>query len=214
MKRLKPENIEEIKKLRKDGYSLTLIAEKIGFSKSIVSVYSKGITIDKVISREHLIEKVKPINIKKLDLSKTDIGEASRQLICARLMFNGLSVFKPITEDTPVDLLLINKNNKILRCQCKFIYLNKNGGHTLLFCTVRKNNVSKKAKVHVYTDKDVDFIIGYCIDNDSLYIVPIKEVNNRRSVTLWLLREPTGRSQYEHFDYKKYENRYELLLNF
>lgn len=107
------------------------------------------------------------------ELSKADLGEAARQMITARLMLAGVTVFRPLTEDTPIDLLIMSEN-KVFKCQCKYIWPSKNGSHRMSLASTRTNNPRKKSYTHLYTSEEVDFFLGYCLDNDSVYVIPFE----------------------------------------
>jgi hypothetical protein len=145
------------------------------------------------------------------DLSKSDLGEATRQMICARLMLHGVKVFRPLTEDTPIDLLILRKT-KVLKCQCKYIFPgSKNAAHQMNLFAVRKWGPKAKAVKHVYKREEVDFFLGYCLANDKVYVFPYDEVAPRQSLTLWIVRAPQGRCQHATFDHRPWENAFHLL---
>lgn len=124
-------------------------------------------------------------------LSKGNLGEAARQIICARLMMAGYSVFRPMFEDTPIDLLVMTKDGSFKRCQCKYIWPRKNGSHAMSLITVRKNGVGFRAVRHRYTTEEVDFFLGYCLVNDSIYVIPNRDLIGREQLTFWITRTPT-----------------------
>jgi PD-(D/E)XK endonuclease len=146
------------------------------------------------------------------NLSKGNLGEAARQMICARLLLNGVNVYRPLYEDTPTDLLILKTNGEIKKCQCKYIYPVKNGSHEMPLCTIRKNGPNSKAIRHKYTKFEVDFFLGYCLDNDSIYTIPYESVEGKRSINLWIFREPKGKNGHDHFNHMEYKEKYEKLL--
>ena len=206
---------EEIKTvIRKDreagGSTLYDLAKKYGFSKSSIFNIIKDCNdsnVTKSSPSRKVIETV--TSVERPKLSKTDIGEASRQMIIARLMFNTVTVFKPMTEDTPTDLLILKKDGKILKCQCKYIYPAEKGNHILPLCSVRKNGPGDKAVKHIYTKDEVDYFLGYCLDNDSVYVIPLSSCNGRSCLSLWILREPSE-ERYKN-EVEQYRNNFEDL---
>lgn len=142
-------------------------------------------------------------------LSKTDLGEAARQMVCARLMLAGAKVFRPMTEDTPIDLLVLLPDGKVARCQCKFIWPSPEGCHIMSLYSVRKNGPNSKAIKHHYTASEVDFFLGYCADNDAVYVVPFRATGGRTGLRFWVSRWPGSRRA--KFDPEKYRNAFDLL---
>jgi len=192
------------------GLTLGQLLKKYGRSKSTMANIIKGCDSSKVLRSapgrrvvEQIVAKERP------GLSKTDIGEAARQMICARLMFGGVKVFKPMTEDTPIDLLVLKKDGSVVKCQCKYIYPVARGCHEFLFCSVRKGGANKKAVRHSYSKEEVDFFLGYCADNDSVYVLPHSVADGRNSLRIWILRDPIGDA--ERTDVEKYRGNFELL---
>lgn len=145
------------------------------------------------------------------NLSKTDMGEAARQMICARLLLNEIKVFRPLTEDTPIDLLVLTNGGVVLRCQCKYIFPQPNGSHCMNLYAVRKWGPNAKATKHRYTSNEVDFFIGYSSTDDGIYIFPFDEVCSRQQLTLWLLRSPRGKCQHPGFDPGPWKGAFHLL---
>lgn len=130
------------------------------------------------------------------DLSKADLGEACRQMICAKLLIRGMKVFRPLTEDTPIDLVVLTDTGRFLKCQCKCIFRSKGQqSHTMNFFSVRKWGPNSKAVQHKYTSDEVDFFLGYCIDNDGVYVVPYSEVDGKKSASIWVTAKPFGKIQ-------------------
>ena len=130
------------------------------------------------------------------DLSKSDLGEACRQMICAKLLLRGVKVFRPLTEDTPIDLVVLTSTGNFLKCQCKCVFKPKGQHHHIInFFSVRKWGPNSKAVQHKYTPSEVDFFLGYCVDNDGVYVIPYSEVNCGKSVSIWVTAKPFGKKQ-------------------
>lgn len=213
MKKTTPAVIESIRIDREqDGMTLYEIAKKHGLSKSTVFTIIRGMDSSKVkrsAPNRKVVVTVKSMD--RPDLSKTDLGEASRQMICARLMIAGVKVFRPMTEDTPTDLLVLKGNGEVAKCQCKYIWPNGNGGHCLPLYSVRKNGPNSKAVKHKYTADEVDFFLGYCLDNDMVYVLPFEVCKGRSMLRLWIIRESMGTNGRGMFDAKLYAGAYDSL---
>lgn len=148
--------------------------------------------------------------MKRPALSKGDLGEAARQTICAKLMMNGLKVFRPMTEDTPIDLLVLRSDGNVLKCQCKYAYPRKNDSHCLNLYSVRKNGPSSKAIRHRYRPDEVDFFLAYCLDNDGVYVIPYAATVGRDEITMWIRRQPVTTIA-PFMTVSKYINAFDLL---
>lgn len=144
-------------------------------------------------------------------LSKADIGEAARQMIIARLLLAEIAVFKPVTEDTPVDLLVLTPSGRALKCQCKCLYVKKNGSHAFALVSIRKWGPGKKAVAHKYTAEEVDFFLGYSIQTDDIFVLPFSECRGRSALTLWLCNTPKSKNSHKHFDHTPWKNAFHLL---
>jgi hypothetical protein len=145
-------------------------------------------------------------------LSKANLGEAARQAIAFRMMLAGLTVFQPLGEDTPVDLLVLRRDGTALKCQCKAMFVDKAGGHRMPFCAVRKWGPNAKAVQHRYTRDEVDFFLGYSVETDTTYVFPFDDVKRFQSnVRIWILRPPMSRNARLPFDATPYRNAFHLL---
>lgn len=126
-------------------------------------------------------------------------------------MLAGVKVFRPLSEDTPIDLLVLRASGRVSKCQCKYLYLGRRGSHTMNCYSIRKNGPGAKAVMHKYTPDEVDFFLGYCSDNDSVYVIPYPDVAGRSILTFWVLREPVGQNGVERVQPSKWLAAYDLL---
>ena len=213
MKKITDETKTLIQKDRETiGLSIYQLADKYKISKSSVSSIVKNCD-DSMVKRASPSRTVakETTPVRRPNLSKGDLGEAARQTICARLMFQGITVFRPMTEDTPTDLLILKRNGKVLKCQCKYIFPRGNGSHLMPLFTIRKNGPGSKAFQHFYSNEEVDIFLGYCLENDTVYVVPFEEAKGRKALYFWVLREPVGSNSKERFDFKRYASYYGIL---
>ena len=208
-----PELVEAIRKDREEcGMTLYELVAKYGLAKSTVFLIIRNMNASKVrraAPSRRVVLDVEPM--KRPNLSKTDIGEASRQMICARLMLNEVKVFRPMTEDTPTDLLVLKRDGAVAKCQCKYAWPASQGNHVLNLFATRKNGPRSVAVEHRYTKDEVDFFLGYCLDNDMVYVIPFDACNGKRQLAMWILRDPTGNNGTASFDCKRYAGAYDLL---
>ena len=165
---------------------------------------------------QHIYGDVAPATLKvgwaeRPPLSKADLGEACRQIISARLMFQGVKVFRPLGEDTPIDLLILTSDGRALKCQCKCIYKESSkNNHSMKLCSVRKWGPSSKVVVHVYTASEVDVFLGYCPDNDTVYVIPYAEAKGRAAIQFWVTSERKNKHCGE-LEQSKWANNYSPL---
>jgi hypothetical protein len=144
-------------------------------------------------------------------LSKVDLGEAARQMICARLMLNGIQVFRPMTEDTPIDLLILKTGDVVAKCQCKYIWPAKGkGNHVMNLRSVRKNYQKSTVSIHNYTKQEVDYFLGYCVDNDSVFVIPFESIKGKKSLNFWIMRESAGSNGKEN-NFANFKDRFDFL---
>ena len=197
-----------------EGLTITQIMEKYGLSKGSASKAIRGCRSDKVPprktgSRGPLVPEVEPN--KRPHLSTTDMGEAVRRLAVGRLLLEGMSPFYPARESTPVDLLILREDGRVLKCQCKYIYPDRQGGHRFSFTHQCPGPRGKRVSTR-YEEGEVDYFIGYCLDNDSFYIIPWSDTGGRKELRLWVLRAPFGGHGRAHVsDPEPYRDAFSLL---
>jgi len=126
-------------------------------------------------------------------------------------MLAGVKVFRPMSEDTPIDLLVLSAVGRVFKCQCKYLY-ERSGAHCMNLYSVRKNGPGDKARKHVYRADEVDFFLGYCVEDDGVYVVPYAETKGRSELLFWITRRPQGaHNQARAFDCSKWRGAYDLL---
>ena len=211
MKRIPEEVRKQMRIDRESGMTLTKLMEKYNRSRSTVFFVVGDCDSSKVqraAPGKRIVDGILPME--RPSLSKTDLGEAARQMICARLMLNGVKVFRPMTEDTPTDLLVLQKSGSVLKCQCKYVFPDKRGAHVLKCCSAGRGEERSHGK-HVYTEDEVDYLLGYCLDNDAVYVVPLNVTHGQSQVSLWILRRVCGDNGIKSFDGETYKNAFDLL---
>lgn len=209
-RKITPEIQQSIREAREaEGLTLTELEHRFPFSRSTLFTVIRGCDDSNVKWASPNRRVVQPVQHKERpSLSKVDIGEASRQMICARLMLAGVKVFRPMTEDTPIDLLILTREGRILKCQCKYVYPQPRGCHLMNLYATRQN--SSTAKKHKYTEKEVDFFLGYCNDNDAVYVIPFSATGGRSQFVFWVSRPPRH-SCPPLYDTANWKNAFQLL---
>ncbi len=213
-KKLTPDVLESIRVDREvHGFSLSSIMERHQLSRGTAYKAIADMDDSKVARASPTRRVVAPVEgLPRPPLSKANLGEAARQIIAARLMLAGLSVFRPLTEDTPVDLLVLRRDGVALKCQCKCMYLGRSGVHVMNLFAVRKWGPGAQAIRHRYTRDEVDFFLGYAVETDAVYVFPFDVTQRFKSkLSTWLLREPTNNNGSQPFDASPFKSAFDLL---
>lgn len=167
-----------------------------------------GLTLGAIMDRHKLGRGTAYKAIAGLDHSKVRKASPS-----ARMMVSGLRVFRPLAADTSVDLLVLRSDGRALKCQCKCMYLARNGVHAMNLFTVRKWGPNASAVKHRYGEDEVDFFLGYAFETDSVYVFPFDATRQyKTTLYLWLLRQPTNHNGTERFNAEPYKNAFHLMF--
>jgi hypothetical protein len=210
----------EVIRLRvEERLSFPEILSKFNIAKSTLSLWLKDypLTEKELRLRKHALRKGSLVDLgstvygswsTRPKLSKSDLGEACRQITAAKLMFKGFGVFRPLSEDTPIDLIVSTPSGRLLKCQCKCVYrLSGHAEHQMNLFSVRGSRSSKFVR-HKYTAREIDVFIGYCLDNDGIYIIPYEETLGRGTLTIWVNSKTTGNTTPSS---QRWLNAYDLL---
>ena len=195
------------------GFTITKIMERHGLPRTTAYSAIVGLDASKVQRASPSRRVVQPLDVPpRPPLSKANLGEAARQVIAGRMLLAGLTVFQPIGEDTPIDLLVLRPDGVAVKCQCKAMYVGKSGVHVMPFCTIRKWGPNTKAVPHRYTRDEVDFFLGYAVEVDTVFVLPFDATAHfKSSMTIWLLRQPMGNNGQPPFNATPYANAFHLL---
>ena len=129
-------------------------------------------------------------------------GEVAEAFVTYFLKKHGFNVLIPWGEDTRYDLV-IEKNGVFKRVQVKYI-TPKNG---VLEIPIRSSN--NHSIIH-YSEKDIDIIAAYSPESQKVYLIPLKNIRNRRAVKLRL--EPARNKQKKYVTMATcYESRVDFL---
>lgn len=105
------------------------------------------------------------------------LGEMGECVAIGELAKYGIDVLLPMSDNLPFDFVVLN--NKFFKCQVKTTDT-KTENNSLCFSLVT-NNWSNK-ETHKYTIDEVDVVI--CCDLDTIYLFPMSELVDRRTITL------------------------------
>lgn len=112
-------------------------------------------------------------------MNDRDIKGITTELECEKeFIRRGYMVSIPISQSSKYDFI-VDINSRLIRIQVKYSRKSKTG-FSFGLKSVHLN--SKGAVVHKYTQDDIDYICTY-FDN-SCYMIPIREVENRTDITL------------------------------
>lgn len=106
------------------------------------------------------------------------LGEMGECVAIGELAKYGIDVLLPMSDNLPFDFVVFH-NNKFFKCQVKTTDT-KTENNSLCFSLVT-NNWSNK-ETHKYTIDEVDVVI--CCDLDTIYLFPMSELVDRRTITL------------------------------
>ena len=111
----------------------------------------------------------------KIIKDKKERGEWAESVFTARAAEHGLPVSKPVGDSRSFDCV-VGRPGKFVAVQVKCtIFRSKNGEGYL--CSVCSSN-------NIYKPGAFDFIAGYVVPKDVWYILPAKEIEGMRSVSL------------------------------
>jgi hypothetical protein len=116
--------------------------------------------------------------------TKGDLGQA---MIVADALKRGYKAALPLGEDWKYDLI-IQKKNKLLRIQCKYV-------------TAKNNVVKVRCETHdgrnyyKYTDKDLDYLAVYDEVSDRCYYINNAHIGKGRASISLRLEEPKNRQK-------------------
>ncbi len=136
-------------------------------------------------------------------------GEIAETFVLANLIKKGFTVSIPYGENSRYDFIIETRQG-FKRIQVKYIAKHKGRSYfTFPLRSVRANK--KQNKIKHYTKKEIDFMIGYCTENNSCYIIPLKELRVKHELHIWIDKEPKGKNQFKPMNIKRYKNNWELL---
>ena len=136
-------------------------------------------------------------------------GNIAETFVLANLIKEGFAVSIPYGENSRYDLIIDTKKG-LKRIQVKYISKRKDRGSYVLPLRSIRANKNKNRIIH-YTSDQVDFMVGYCLDNNSCYIIPMDKIKMKSEIHLWIDKKPTGKNQFETFDSESHKNNWNLL---
>ncbi len=160
--------------------SLSEISKALSISKSTASLWLRNhplpkseLTARRSIGIKNLVESRALPVINKLDISPCKLGKAAELLFMSKCLQNGIDCYVPLSEDNRIDVIV---GSKLRRVQVKTIspkgmYVKKVG-----------HNSSKIRKEYTYTKDDIDFFVGVDLTHSDIYIIPIEDLINYKSV--------------------------------
>ena len=106
-------------------------------------------------------------------------GRISYNLLEKELLKRDWDIYLPVLEDTKIDCIII-KNNCLIKIQIKTISVDKRDNRKVL--PVRKISHNQgQYKVHLYTESEIDYLVGVDIETEDIYIVPVSFSKNYNS---------------------------------
>lgn len=142
-----------------------------------------------------LDRRCQPVNAEVVDNPnhKGNVAELAIAKEAARL---GLSVFAPLTEHEPYDLV-IGAAGRLLRVQCKWA---RRQGDVVLVNLARSRRGPAGGQVRRnYTAADIDAVGAYCDELDLCLLIPIEVIDGRWAIQLRLAPARNGQRAALHF---------------
>lgn len=115
-------------------------------------------------------------------------GEIGNHKIIADFLEKGYNVYIPVGDNSSVDLI-IEKNNKILKIQCKYKNMNKKG---VLRIKVHGSNQNGK-KTRNYIKDKIDYIVIYCPELNKIYYVPFSFFKKYTDMFVLRVKKPKNK---------------------
>lgn len=140
-------------------------------------------------------------------MDKVAKGNVSKAHVIARLMKEGYNLLEPLSENSRYDLA-IDLEGRLIRIQIKTIYFKNDKKVYEMVCY----STTRRGKKHIktpYTEREVDFIIGYNLERDEMYTFPIKDIAGRKQI---IFREERRKNQYKPLDIRKYKKVKEIII--
>lgn len=104
-------------------------------------------------------------------------GYLGQILVEKAFISNGFNIFKPVLENSKVDLI-VEKDNKYFRLQIKTVTRDKK--HWFIPLRKISHNMGEY-KISRYTKSDIDFFIGVDLNTEDLYILPLEFSSTRNN---------------------------------
>lgn len=101
-------------------------------------------------------------------MTTKNIGNIGEAKILFELIHRGINVLLPFGDNCRYDLVA-DINNKLYRIQVKTIERINNGVITIQCFSANYHN--NKKKKNIYTHDEIEWLVCYCIENDTSYIL-------------------------------------------
>ena len=138
-------------------------------------------------------------------ISKHVNGLVSELLAAAWFTSRGYIVSLPINQFVEYDLIVDNGTDEPKRIQVKTVYFdNSKNRYICNFGLVHKRS-DGTTKIKKYDENAFDYCAAVCLEQNAIYILPIKDVAGRRSMTLFPDKEGvTSTNRFRHFEEYKH----------
>ena len=132
-------------------------------------------------------------------MEKHKQGTVSELIASAYFVQTGYVLSKPINDFGEYDLII--DNGELSRVQVKTAYWDNSKQRylvSLITSHIRGNGRKPNKK---YTDKSFDLLCAVQKETNSIYLIPIKEISGRRSITLYPDKKPKSvNNRFEDFE--------------
>ena len=141
--------------------------------------------------------------------SKHINGLTSEYLAAAWFTSKGFTVSLPLNPFAEYDLI-VDKNDDLLRVQVKTIFFDNNKHRYICNFALSHINSDGSTRIKKYDKNSFDYCAAVCREQNAIYILPIKHILGRRSITFYPDREGVKNSK----RYRHYEEYKDKLFNY
>ena len=132
-------------------------------------------------------------------MNKHQTGNVSELLAAQFFIKNGYSISLPFDNFGEYDLII--DNGVLSRVQVKTIYWDTNKQRHLISCVTSHIRGNLRRTNKKYTQTSFDFLLGVEILSHTYYLIPVDQLQNRRSITVYPNGKPlTVNNRYGDFE--------------
>jgi len=168
---------EAIRLRTQEFLGLKEIATLLQISKSTASIWLEDFPLPAdVLEKKRSFKNEKEV-LRTKSCPATMLGMASEYIFIAKAMLAGFECFTPVSAGSRIDVVV---GDHLFKCQVKTLA----SGRGAKKLPVRKIGCNSKTntKSYVYSSKDVDFMIGVDVDTFDVYVVPIQDIAQYKSL--------------------------------
>ena len=122
-----------------------------------------------------------------------DKGDLGLVMVIADMAAAGISVYLPLSEHQPADLVAMNEEGRVARVQVKYRKVSANGGIKLHFRSAYSDGKGYQEKA---VDRSLfDCYAVYCPDNRKIYYIRNDEISSSTAIMLRVIPAKNGQNK-------------------